>query len=153
MMRRSHRWCMTRSWGVYQKRRPTAISGDSNLQIIRRLKASALLRNVFAVASGTAAGQAVAFAFSPLITRIYSPDVFGLQGVFLSLVSILTPVIALRYPMAIIVADDDREARLIGQLSMRISFVLSCLLGLVLLIAQGPLFTRLGAEALGELIW
>lgn len=123
------------------------------MRIIHRLKASALSRNVFAVASGTAAGQAVAFAFSPLITRIYSPEVFGLQGVFLALVSILTPVIALRYPMAIIVADDDTDARRLRQLSMGISFLLSCLLGVILLVAQEPFLVLVGAEALGPLIW
>jgi len=66
--------------------------------MLKFLPISLLLRNVFAVASGTAAAQVVVFAFSPLITRIYSPEVFGLQGVFLSLIGILSPVIALRYP-------------------------------------------------------
>ena len=123
------------------------------VRLIRRLKVSNLTKNVFAVASGTAAGQAIAFAFSPIITRIYSPEVFGLQGVFLALVGVLTPFIALRFPMAIIVADDDVEARQLGRLSMRIGFVLSSILVLILLIARENILTLLKAEALGHLIW
>lgn len=120
---------------------------------MRRLRSSPLLRNILAVASGAAAGQAVTFAFSPLITRIYSPEVFGLQGVFLSLISILSPVIALRYPMAIITAENETDAGRMARLSLVVAFAISCLLGLVLLVAQGPVLQLVGAEALGALIW
>jgi len=120
---------------------------------MRRLIASPLFRNVVVVASGAAAGQAVAFAFSPLITRIYGPETFGLQAVFLSLISILGPAVALRYPMAIIIAEDESDARDLERLSLMVAFVLSCLVGLVLLSAQGKILAALGAEALGSLIW
>lgn len=120
---------------------------------MKRLMSSSLIRNLLAVGSGSAAGQAVVFAFSPLITRIYSPETFGLQGVFLSLLSILSPAIALRFPMAIVVADNDAEARSLAQLSMLIAFGFSCALGLVLSVAQTPTLTLLGAQSLGNLIW
>lgn len=112
---------------------------------------SKLARNLVAVASGAAAGQAVAFAFSPLITRIYDPVTFGIQGVFLSLVSIFSPAIALRYPLAIVVAD-EREVAPLGQLSLAISFVMACATMLVLVVAEEPILALLGAENLGYLI-
>lgn len=120
---------------------------------MRRLRSSSLLHNVMAVASGTAAGQVVVLAFSPLITRIYSPETFGLQGVFLSLISILSPAIALRYPMAIVVASDEAEAARLSRLAILIAFGLSTLLGLVLAFTERPLLTLLGAEALGPMVW
>src|SRR5690606_33157336 len=104
--RRSSRATASRRW----RRQPPA-GGSSGRKPVRRFFRSPLLRNILAVGSGTAAGQIVTFAFAPLITRIYSPETFGLQGVFLSLVSILSPVVALRYPMAIVVADDDAGAQ------------------------------------------
>ncbi len=115
--------------------------------------ASHLLRSVLLVASGTAAAQVVVLAFSPLITRIYSPETFGLQGVFLSLISILSPAIALRYPMAIIVASDEAEAARLSRLAVMIAFGLSTLIGLVLLFADTQILTLLGAEALGAMVW
>ncbi len=123
------------------------------MTMTRRLSSSSLLKNVMAVASGTAAGQVVVLAFSPLITRIYSPETFGLQGVFLSLISILSPAIALRYPMAIVVASDEAEAARLSRLAVMIAFGLSILLGLVLLFADTQILTLLGAEALGAMIW
>lgn len=120
--------------------------------VLQRLVSSSLVRSIAAVAGGSAVAQAVAFAFSPLITRIYNPEVFGLQGVFLSLISILGPVIALRYPMAIVIAEDEADAWRISRLSMLIAFALSVVLGLVLLVAQGPILTLMGAQALGSLI-
>lgn len=112
-----------------------------------------LVRNAFAVMSGTAAGQVVVVLFSPLITRIYTPEVFGLQGMFLSLVTILSPAIALRYPMAIVVARNDTDAQRLAFLSLLIAFALSVLLSFLLLVAQGPMLLVLGAEPLGSLIW
>lgn len=133
------------------------VSGSGSVEALNDrdapLMSSSLLRNVIAVASGTAAGQVVVFAFSPLITRIYSPETFGLQGVFLSLIGILSPAIALRYPMAIVVASDEAEATRISSLAVLIAFGLSTLLGLVLLVAREPVLTMLGAEALGPLVW
>jgi len=115
--------------------------------------ASPLFRNLLAAGGGAAAGQMVAVAFAPLITRLYSPEVFGLQGLFLSLVSLLSPAIALRYPMAIVIAADDAEAHHIALLAAGIAFGLSCLLGLMLLVLQGPILMLPGAQALGPLIW
>lgn len=117
------------------------------------LRPPSFIRNVLAVATGTIGGQVIVFAFSPLITRIYSPGIFGLQGVFLSLISILSPLIALRYPMAIVIVKDEDDARRIARLSLLIAFGLSCLSGLILLVARQHVLVLLGAEALGALIW
>ena len=119
---------------------------------MKRLALSLLVRNVFAVASGTAAAQVVVFAFSPLITRIYSPETFGLQGVFLSLVGILSPVIALRYPMAIMTAETDDEALRLSRLSLMIAGGIATLLWLILLVGRQTVLQFLGAEGLGALI-
>lgn len=135
---------------VYSDRKINTVIGYAT---IRDFRSSRLIRNILAVASGTAAGQAIILAFSPLITRIYSPEVFGLQGVFLSLISILSPAIALRYPMAIVVAENEDDAQRVSQLSFFIVFGLSSLIGLILLIGQQPLLALMGAEALGYLIW
>jgi len=113
---------------------------------------SSLIRNVLAVASGTAAAQMVVFAFSPLITRIYSPETFGLQGVFLSLVGILSPVIALRFPMAIITAETETDALRLSRLSLLIAAGIAALLWFVLLVGGQTVLPLLGAEGLGALI-
>lgn len=118
-----------------------------------RISSSRLMRSIAAVAGGTAAGQAVALVFSPLITRIYGPEIFGLQGVFLSLISILGPVVALRYPMAIVVAEDEKRASHLALLSVLIAFAVSSTVALLLLAAPTTMLAVTGAAALGSLVW
>ena len=119
---------------------------------MRWISNSRLIRNVIAVASGTAMAQVIVFAFSPLITRIYSPEVFGLQGVFLSLVSVLSPLIALRYPMAIITAETASEAQRVSHLSLLVAVFMSLFFWWILWIGGESVLIILGAEGLGSLI-
>lgn len=120
---------------------------------IARLRRSSLLTNLAKVTGGSIVAQAIAFAFSPVITRIYGPEAFGIQGVFLSLVAILSPAAALRYPMAIIIAKNDEAAQRLGQLSLRIAFAFALLLLIGLLLFRHPIERLAGAETLGLLIY
>lgn len=91
-------------------------------------------------------------AFSPVITRLYGPDAFGLLGAFLAVVTILAPLAALAYPIAIVLPRTDSEARGIVRLSLLIiAFVTSALL-LVSVFAGGMLGPILGLDAVGHLI-
>lgn len=110
------------------------------------------MRNIFAVASGSAAGQVVVLVFAPLITRIYTPEAFGLQGVFLSLVAVLSPITALRYPMAIVTAESQDEALRLTRLSLLVAAVIAIIIGFVLMLGGETVLHLLGAEALGALI-
>lgn len=114
---------------------------------------SPLLRNILAVASGTIAGQAIAFSFSLLITRIYSPEAFGLQGVFLSIISILSPVIAARFPLAIVIAKDNEEAQCLSYISLLTALIVAMLLQLILFLFRDHILVLVGADALGNMIY
>lgn len=76
-----------------------------------------------------------------------------MQGVLASMVSILGPVIALRYPMAIVVTKDEKDSPQLVSLSLMVALGLSCLLGLILLFWQGQILRLFGVETLGRLIW
>lgn len=117
------------------------------------MRSSVLARNLAAVTGSAAMAQAVVFAFSPLITRIYGPEAFGAQGVFLSLISIFTPAIALRYPMAIVIVRRDTEARYLARLSLQIAFTLAVAMLLLLILFRKPISVALGADILGNLIY
>ena len=89
---------------------------------IASLSKSKFVRNVATVATGTAGAQAISIAFSPIITRLYGPDSFGLLGVFMALVAVLAPLAALTYPIAIVLPKEDSDARALGWLSFYIAF-------------------------------
>ena len=101
---------------------------------IQNISRRPLVRNVGVVAVGTALAQAVAMAFSPLITRLYGPDAFGVLSVFMSLLTILAPVAALTYPIAIVLPKFDADAIALSRLSLVTALLLSLITGLALLL-------------------
>lgn len=79
------------------------------------------VRNVFILLSGTAAAQLISVLTSPIITRLYGPENYGLMGVFLTFVGILSPIAAMSYPKAIVLTKNDDEARMMIKLSLYIA--------------------------------
>ena len=45
-------------------------------------------RNIFSVAIGTIFAQIISILISPILTRIYTPEDFGIYGIYMSIVSI-----------------------------------------------------------------
>lgn len=112
-----------------------------------------LVRHVATIATGTAAAQAVTVAFAPLITRLYGPEVIGLQGVFLSLVGLLGVVAALGYPMAIVLPARDADATRLAYLSLAIGAATALLAAVLLALAGSDPLRLLQAEALAPIAW
>lgn len=93
----------------------------------KRLTSSKFVRNVAIVATGTAGAQAISMAFSPIITRLYGPEAFGVLGTFTALLAVLTPLAAFSYPIAIVLPKHDADAKGLARLSLKIAAV-TCLL-------------------------
>jgi O-antigen/teichoic acid export membrane protein len=68
-------------------------------------------KNILTLVTGTSIAQVFPIVISPLLTRIYTPEDFGVFGVFLSLTSILGVISTGRYEMAIIVSKNKNELK------------------------------------------
>lgn len=68
------------------------------------------LRNVLVVASGTALAQGLGVLAAPLLTRVYTPEDFGVLTTYTSILSMFLVMAALRYELAIPMPDDENEA-------------------------------------------
>lgn len=93
----------------------------------RLLPRGSFARSVGILASGTVVGQGVAVLASPVLTRLYSPESFGLFSTFAAVLSILVALSSLRYEMAIPLPESDDDA--VGVLAL--SLVLVLITGLV----------------------
>lgn len=102
------------------------------LRLTRELSRRPFLRNVATLASGTAIAQVITMAFSPVITRLFGPEAYGLQGVFTSVGSILATVAAFTYPTAIVLPKSDDDAMALVRLSIYVGIAMSGLSVLVL---------------------
>ncbi len=125
------------------------------MNLVKKIQAflrKPFVRNVTIVASGTAAAQVITMAFSPLITRIYGPEAFGLLGIFQSLVAILTPIAALAYPIAIVLPKEDSEAKGLVKLSFLVSAAIFCAVVVVMLTGGEKLLALLDSEAIAPYV-
>lgn len=105
------------------------------------------------VAGGAILAQAINLAFSPVITRLFSPEAFGVLGVFLSTVAILSPLSTLEYSLAVALPESDDEARELRVLSLMIASVLGLLLLPWLTFFSRPIAAMLRVPAVAPYLW
>lgn len=66
--------------------------------------------NAIAMLTGTVMAQALPLAASPLLTRLYSPEAFGLQTLFMGLAASLAVLATCRMDLAVVLPEQEAEA-------------------------------------------
>jgi O-antigen/teichoic acid export membrane protein len=100
-----------------------------------------------------AAGQAVVLAASPVLTRLYGPEDFGLFAVFSALTGVLGVVMSLRYELGIPVVRDDTEAAGMAGLSLLLALGLGLLTVPLVWLGGERLAAAAGLPGLAPLLW
>ena len=85
-------------------------------------------KNVLTLLTGTTIAQAIPIAVSPILTRIYSAEDFGVLALFIAVSSILSSIATGRYEMAIMLPEKDEDAINVAALGIIISICLSLLM-------------------------
>lgn len=96
--------------------------------------------------TGTGIAQAIPIAIIPILTRMFSPEDFGLLALYAACVSILGVVATGRYEIAIMLPKDDEDARLLLQLSMLVALFVSLLISIPISIWNAQIAHFLGNE-------
>ena len=123
----------------------SAPRGSGAFGALHRVLGGRFARNVAVLAGGTALGQAVLIAVSPLLTRLYSPADIGRFGVFSAAVGVGSVIVCLRYEAAIVSAEPEDVAP-VAALSTVLLVPASLLAALVVYAGA-----RAGLLGLGEL--
>lgn len=89
-------------------------------------------RNFFVLLRGTLVSQIIPILLMPVLTRIYSPENFGVFELFLSVSLILGSIANGRYELSVILPDRKEDAWNIIGLGFIISIVFSILLLLII---------------------
>ncbi len=92
--------------------------------------------------TGTTIAQAIPIAISPILTRLYAPEDFGLYALFIAISSIFGSVANGRYELAIMLPKKDENAINIFALGFIITATLSLTL-LVLVVLFNSYFSNL----------
>lgn len=69
-----------------------------------------ILGNILILVSGTTVAQAVPILISPILTRLYTPEEFGVLAIFLALTTTFSTISSGRYEAAIILPEKEEEA-------------------------------------------
>lgn len=94
--------------------------------MLKKLKPkSEFSRNVVTLMTGTTIAQAIPIAISPILTRIYTPEDFGVFALYVSLASVMSVVATGRYELAIMLPKKDEDAMNVVVLSIAIAFLVS----------------------------
>ena len=87
-------------------------------RLARRVLASQFLRSAGILFTGAVVAQLIAFLAIPVLSRLYSPELFGHLGVFLAVTGVLGSVSTLRLDQAIIVARTDQQADTLARVAL-----------------------------------
>lgn len=101
--------------------------------------------------AGTALSNLLIILTTPLLTRLYTPEEFGVYSVFLSLLFMGTILVSLRYETAIPLPEDDDDAFHLLLLSIGIAFIVSGMLFILLIFI--PLAAFLNVPTLDGYMW
>jgi O-antigen/teichoic acid export membrane protein len=110
-------------------------------------------RRVLVLAGGTALGQAIVMAASPILTRLYTAEHFGYLALYTSIVSLVSVVGALRYQLAIPLPEDDRDGLALVVLSTLAVAATTAVATAVLLLAGPAFLDALGAAQMAPYVW
>lgn len=79
-------------------------------KLIDKYRVSPFAKNVTVLASGSVIAQVISVLISPVLSRLYSPEEYGLLAVFLSVLNMVTVIMCLRYELAIVLPKSESDA-------------------------------------------
>ncbi len=89
---------------------------------------SSFIKNSGTLLSGSVIAQGIAFAAYLLLSRLFTPEDFGLYNIFYSYIEVLIILSTCKYEMAIVKADTDADAAALTRFSLRLNAVISVVL-------------------------
>ena len=117
-------------------------------ELFHGLSRRPFFRNVAIVGSGAVIAQILTFAFTPIITRLYGPEVYGVAGVFVAIAGVFTSTAALSYELAIILPRSENEANKLTLLAFLLGLLTSITTLLVILLFGETIVSMLGVQAI-----
>jgi lipopolysaccharide exporter len=103
-----------------------------SIRRVAKLRHNGFAANVSVLVGGAALGQAITVMVSPILTRLYTPEDFGMFGLFTVFLGFSGVLVSLRLEAAIPKPTHDSEAALLTFLSILLAVPLSIFAGILL---------------------
>ena len=103
--------------------------------------------------SGTTLGQVISLAIYLVLSRIYTPEDFGVFALYMSILSITNITSTAKYELAVMMPKKDSEGLNLTGLSALISICISILLFLLVLFLNQPITRMLGNDKISPWLY
>lgn len=114
-----------------------------------KLLRSSFIRAMALIMSGAIAGQLIGIASTPVISRLYTPEQFGLFSQFAALLTITSVISTLRLEDALLVPRNNRATLALARSAIISAFFTSCLILCILALSYCLGITH----ALSNILW
>ncbi len=95
-----------------------------------------LTKNTSQILLGSIGAQAINLALYPILTRIYSPEAFGIFSILLTIIVIIGPASTLRYDAALLLPKQDNEAFALYFMSLGGAIIFAVLISIAIFVLQ-----------------
>lgn len=112
-----------------------------------------VFRGMATLAAGAGAARLIGLASIPVLTRLYSPEDFGVLAVFTALVLLLVPLATLRYVVALPLPRGDGLAMNLLVLCLGLVLAVAAAAAVALWLGGSRVFAALSMEALAPWWW
>lgn len=116
------------------------------------LRLDAITQHAAKLSAGAALSLVITVVTTPVLTRLYGPDAFGLYGVFSAVLAVVALASTGRYEQAIALPKSDREAASLVRLTQR-AVLLTSACACTTIPFKNVIAERLGHPALAPWFW
>ena len=102
-------------------------------KIILKFLGEGLLKNFTILLGGSAIAQLIGIAASPILSRLYSPEDFGVVGSVMAVVAVLSVLSSLKYETAVVLEKNEERADAVQALCFWILIVTTILFSAAIL--------------------
>ncbi|MDD3056483.1 MAG: oligosaccharide flippase family protein [Aliarcobacter sp.] len=110
-------------------------------------------KNVLTLMTGTTIAQAIPIAISPILTRIYTPEDFGVFALFVAIVGFIAVIASGRYEQAIMLPKYDKYAINIFVLSLMLICLTSIFSFIIIFVFKEEMLNLLNNDLLGSWLY
>lgn len=122
-------------------------------KITGRFSSGRFAHNVLIMTTGTAIAQAVSIAAAPILTRLYTPEDYGIFALYISICTLIAVLSTGKYDIPVILPEDDKDAINLVGLSAAITVLVSLISFFVIIIWNHNIAKLLGNEKVGPWLY
>lgn len=117
--------------------------------MIKRFMSNDFNKNVLKLMTGATVAQAIPVAISPILTRLYTPEDFGVLALFIAITAIFGSIANARYELAIVLPEKEEDSINTVALCILVALSMSLFLLVITVIFHNEILLLLGNEQIG----